>query len=155
MSITVRPAESSDIPWLIEQLRQFAQFFGTKKSLFGNTSHAEATLQRLIESQPFFVADRGDAGENTERLGFIAGSLFPHPWNPDIRMLTETFWWVAPAARGTKAGLFLLDRFLDVGHEHADWIHFTLEAQSPVNPRTLERRGFALHERAYLLEVSR
>lgn len=78
-----------------------------------------------------------------------------HPYNPAIRVLTETFWWVTPNARGSRAGLMLLDAFTAYGERNADWIVFTLEHHSPVNERTLTKRGFHLHERSYLREVIR
>lgn len=150
MAVTVRPATVDDVPWLIEQLRQFAEFFGSNRSLFEDEGYARAVLPTLIEQHPFFLAVQGD-----ERIGFISGMLAPHPWNPRITLLSEAFWWVSEAHRGGRAGLMLLDAFLSVGMAKADWIVFTLEEKSPVNPATLERRGFHLHERAYLLEVTR
>lgn len=164
--ITVRPAAPHDVDWLMEQLRSFDRFFGTTRSLFPDEEYARTQLRQLIGLGPFFVADRRDGACNGDderhghavcwpkRAGFIAGFVAPHFMNPDLRVLNELFWWVDESFRGSSAGARLLDAFLAHGREHADWIVFTLEAKSPVHPATLERKGFHLHERSYLLEVT-
>lgn len=150
--IHIRHATGDDAGWLLEQLREFASFFGTRLSLIpADDGVALAVVHHLIASLEFFVAV--DYRSLTP-LGFIAGSLAPHPFNPSVRTLSEVFWWVRPDRRGSSAGARLLDRFLAVGEEKADWIVMTLEAKSPVDPASLERRGFRLHERSYLKEVA-
>lgn len=149
--IMIRRANGSDAGWIIEQLREFAAFFGTRLPLFpADYDVAYALTNHLIVSLEFFVAIDYRTGEG---MGFIAGSLGAHPLNPAIRALSEVFWWVAPNRRGSSAGARLLEAFLELGREKADWIVMTLEAQSPVDPASLERRGFHLHERSFLLEV--
>lgn len=147
-AITVRPAERTDVPWLMRELRQFAAFDGSKRSLFPDEDEAESMLQSMIEAHPFFIA------ENGQRLGFIAGYLHPHPWNSKVVQLTETFWWVDEEHRGSRAALKLLDYFVAFGEEVAHRIAFTLEAKSPVNTRTLEKRGFRLQETAWIREMA-
>ncbi len=147
---TIRLATVDDIPWLIQELRKFSEFFGTRKSLFPtDDNEASYLLERLVESQPFVIAENG-----VGPMGFMAGALEPHLFNAEIMTLTELFWWVTPEHRQSRAGAILFNWFIDLGNKHADWIVMTLEADSPVNPRTLGRRGFRLHERSYLLEVT-
>lgn len=142
------------MPWILEQLRAFDRFFGARRSLFPDEDYATTQLRQLIASGPFFVADEQlPKGEPIACIGFIAGFVAPHFMNPSLHVLNELFWWVDASFRGSSAGARLLDAFLAYGREHADWIVFTLEAKSPVNPATLERKGFHLHERSYLLEV--
>lgn len=145
----VRPASRGDLPWLLTQCRAFARFYGSGMSLFPGDDAATATLSVLIETQPFFVAEDAHGP-----AGFIVGLLSPHWMNQRIRTLAELLWWVAEDRRGSSAGARLLDTFIAFGRDHADWISFTLEAASPVKHATLERRGFRLHERAFLLEVA-
>lgn len=38
--ITIRPAHTGDIPWLLEQLREFDKFMGTKRRLFPENAQA-------------------------------------------------------------------------------------------------------------------
>lgn len=149
MTIRVRHARNDDIPWLLEQLRAFDQFFGAGRSLFpSDPLRAQHIVESLIFQHPFHVALEGE-----DRVGFIAGILAPHPYNGAIRQLTEAFWWVAPEYRGTRAGSLLLDAFIEEGKQRADWIVMTLEHDSPVHDRVLEKRGFKPKERSFLLEV--
>jgi GNAT superfamily N-acetyltransferase len=139
--------------WLLEQMRAFGQFFGSKHSLFpSDDGVALETLRVLIEAHVFFVAEKED-GYVAQLVGFIAGALGPHPYNAQIMVLSEQFWWVNPIHRGSSAGARLLERFLQFGREHADWIVMTLETKSPVDPKSLERKGFKHFEHSYLLET--
>lgn len=148
--IVIRAAVHDDIPWLLEQLRAFSAFYGTKRPLFPDDPASAASIleTQLSRANPFFLAVvRGD------RAGFISGALITHPYRPDLQILQELFWWVDPAFRGTTAGARLLAAFEAYGRDHADWILMTLEAKSPIAPRSLERRGFQLYEQSFLLET--
>ncbi len=150
MSTSVRNATVQDIPWLLDELRKFSEFFGTRKPLFpADEDKALSVVSGLISSQPFFIAE-----VNGYPAGFIAGILAPHGFNDDITQLTEVFWWVAPEYRHSRAAIGLYREFLRVGMEQADWVVMTLESASPVKPDLFESRGFRLHERSYLLEVA-
>lgn len=150
-TITVREVRASDTDWLVLQLRAFSRFFGTEKQLFTTADDVRERLPGLLAMGPCYIATNVDQLP----IGFIAGLLAPHPYNPSIRVLSESFWWVDPGWRQTRAGLLLLNAFMAYGDANADWIHFTLEAKSPVNERCLLKRGFVLFERAYLREVVR
>lgn len=146
----IRQALPSDIDWLISQLRAFSHFFGTKKPLFGDEEQARESMLAVVQNHVVYVAENADK----TLMGFIAGCLIPHPYNPKITVLSEAFWWVDELYRGTRAGLKLLNAFVAFGKAHADWITFTLEAKSPVNESCLLKRGFRLQERNYLMEVT-
>lgn len=137
------------MPAMLQLLQRFSDFFGSDRPLFPDPHYAEAMLADLVDTQPFFVAEHV-AGVV---VGLIGGAIGPHPYNPRITVLTEMFWWVDAAHRGTRAGLHLLDAFCDYGAQHADWTVMTLEAKSPVNEACLTRRGFTLWERSYLRET--
>lgn len=141
----VRRADPSDIPWLIGQLRTFAASHPLGPRLMGSDAHAEALLAHLLATQFVAIAD----AEGTP-VGLIAGALAPHPFNGDLLIATELFWWVTPPHRGTRAGLMLLDAYDAWATEHADVKGMTLEAGSPVNPRVLEKRGYRLAEHQYV-----
>lgn len=111
----------------------------------GSDAHAESLLAHLMDTQLVLVADT-----NGEPVGLIAGALAPHPFNPDITVATELWWFVSPAHRGSRAGLALLDAYDAWASEHADIKGMTLEATSPVNPRVLLKRGYVLAESQYL-----
>jgi ribosomal protein S18 acetylase RimI-like enzyme len=147
----IRSANLLDVPWLLDQLREFDQFFGAKKKLFPrDTETATTVLEGLITNQPFFIA-----ADTNGRQGFIAGALTQHPYNPELLVLWEMFWWVAPEYRGSTVGARLLHHFMEYGKANeADWIRMTLETGSPVNPKSLERLGFSEFERGYLWEAA-
>lgn len=150
-TLSIRPANTGDdLPWLLAQLRAFADFYGTHRSLFpADETHATHVLELLITEHVFLIADKGGW-----RVGFIAGTLMPHFFNPALRELREVFWWVDPAHRGSRAGLVLLDAFTAHGRAHADVVWMSLEHHSPVNDGSLTKRGFVPRESSYLLEVA-
>jgi len=150
MNIHVRPASTADIPWLLSQLKKFSEFFGSKIPLFEDEAHSTQGLHSMICDHVVFIAEQDGVGS----VGFISGWRTQHPFNPKIRWLAETFWWVDEPWRGTRAGLMLLNKFTEWGKQNADWITFGLEENSPINDKTLIKRGFRLHERSYLMEVS-
>lgn len=147
----VRRAKMEDLDWLVEELRKFSSFFGSKRSLFGDEAFVRQAMKHFVAVHVVFVAERSDIG----RVGFIAGAITPHPFNPEIKVCAETFWWVAEEHRGSRAAAMLLTVFLRHGEENADWITFGLEARSPVKAEALEKRGFKLQEQCFLLEVEK
>jgi len=149
MSVEIRRAVQSDIPWILAELKEFSKFYGTKHSLFGkDLEHSEVFIQILIDKHLFLVADDSTHG----LIGLIAGTVEPHPYNPEILTLNECSWWVQEKHRGSKAGLLLLNEFVRIGKQHCDWIWMTLESASPVKDASLIRRGFKEQERSFLLE---
>lgn len=141
----VRKAVPSDIPWLLTQLREFAAFHPIGPRIMGTDANAEVLLGHLIATQFVAVAD----AEGTP-VGLIAGAVSPHPFNPELRVATELWWFVSPAHRGSRAGLALLDSYEAWAKENADVRGMTLEANSPVNPRVLLKRGYQLAETQYV-----
>lgn len=148
MSIEIRRATTDDIPWLLGELRKFAEFFGTKLSLLGNEPMASEGLSIIIRDHYFAIAEHSTFGP----VGFISGVLSPHMFNPDIIVLSETFWWVSENHRGTRAGFLLFKDFVKFGEENADWTTCNLESHSPVSDEFMIRNGFKLQERSFLLE---
>lgn len=151
--IRVRPAVDDDARYLGDQLTEFAKFYGTRKSLMPERwEDAMRVVEAIIFDNPCFIAEKPAAVFGMERVGFIAGNVAPHPYNPSITVLNELFWWVAPEHRGSRAGMLLLDAFTEYGKAHADWTVMTLEAHSPVRSETLTKRGYRAHETSFLLE---
>jgi hypothetical protein len=145
----VRKATIEDMPQIMVELKAFSEFYDSKHELFGNDDdYSDALIRAFIEEHVFFVCEN-----DGEFVGFICGLVSPHIYNPSIKVLTESFWWVKPEHRGSKAGLLLLNTFIDFGKGLADWIICTLEDASPVNDSVFYKRGFKLKERSFLLEV--
>lgn len=150
MSISVRHAVTDDIDFLVSELQLFSQFFGTHKSLFPSITYAREALKSFIKTNILLIADKAGVGP----VGFIGGAYHKHFMNPDITVLTELFWWVQKSYRHTRAGLLLLNKYIDEGKKIADWLTVSLEHKSTVNARSLTRRGFKLHEHSYIMEVA-
>ncbi len=149
--MNVRWAGEEDIPWIETELLEFSQSIGTKHPLFPpDETIRRGTLQLFMRDHLFFVAERRE-----ELLGFIMGFLIPHPFNLKVTVLTEALWWVPPRHRGSRAGVMLLDAFVDWGKENADWVYFAIHRTTGMSDRALLRRGFREEQRQYLLEVDR
>lgn len=149
MSILIRKATVQDIDWLTFQLGKFSEFFESKYKLFGDIDYIKAALVPLINNHPFFIAEN----EIELRVGFISGNVFDHPFNPNIKTLLETFWWVDEAHRNSRAGAMLLNEFINYGKQNCNWIVMTLEHNSPIKEESLLKRGFRNQEHTYLMEI--
>lgn len=141
----VRKAVPADVPWLLGQLREFASHHPIGPRIMGTDANAEALLDHLMATQFVSVAE----ADGTP-VGLIAGAVSPHPFNPELLVASELWWFVAPAYRGSRAGLALLDAYEAWATENADIRGMTLEANSPVNPRVLLKRGYQLAESQYV-----
>lgn len=158
MGYRVRALQESDLDWLCEQLRQFADFFGTTASIYPGDAYTRTAALALSSQHLFLVCDRDDVGP----VGFIVGILTPHYLNPNIVSLAEILWWVAEEWRQTRAGVLLLNAFTEFGKRYAAehnlggrfWMTLSkIEHKSPLNEDHLLARGWHLHERSYLMEV--
>jgi N-acetylglutamate synthase-like GNAT family acetyltransferase len=145
----IRSANLLDVPWLLEQGRLFDEFTG-EHLLPEDSEEAARIIEGLVTTLPFFIA-----ADTNGRQGFIAGGFYTQPFNPDIVVLTELVWWVAPAHRGSFAGARLLKHFIDFGIEQgANLIEMKTEMKSPINPKSMERAGFREVERGWLYRVA-
>lgn len=149
MGIVIRRADLGDLPELMVQLKKFSDFYNSKYPLFGDDSaYNVAILSTLITNQLFLVAE-----QDTKVLGFIAGLISPHMFNPSITTLTEIFWWVNEESRQSRAGAMLLKEFTDYGKKNCQWIIMTLEHNSPIKPESILNRGFRHKETAFVMEI--
>lgn len=145
--ITIRRATKLDVDWLFACCVDFANFYGSKISLAGNPTYGKQFLTTLVEQHLVYVGLKDGAP-----AGFIAGFVTPHHFNPDIRQLAELLWWVPEQYRNSGVGMKLFEAFMEYGKANCDWITFTLEHNSPINDTFLVKRGFAMTEKAYLME---
>ena len=149
--VKIRKAVAADVDWLLEQLKDFEREAAYKLPIVPKSlDYARTFLLHMISSHVVLIAE-----SNIARLGFIAGLQAPHPFNPDIFVLSEQFWWVAPPFRNTTtAGARLLAAFENTGRKIANMTVITLEHNSPVKAESLTRRGFRYVEQAFVLEVA-
>jgi len=145
--VRVRRAALDDLDWLVQELKAFSEFIQTVHQVY-DPEYALAGMRMMCGQHLVLIAE-----QDGERLGFIAGLVGAHPFNPKLRFLTEVFWWVSAQHRRSRAGLLLLNAFIEEGRRSADLIVMSLETNSGVREETLTRRGFRLKERGYLMEV--
>ena len=148
MLYEIRRAESSDVDWIMAQLKSFAKFIETKHSLYGDEAYSKDCLQYLIDKHYLSIAEKEKV-----LVGFSAGYFNPHLFNPSILVLCELFWWVVPEHRKSRVGAMLMNEFISFGKKNAQWISFSLNRFTEVNETSLLKRGFHLHEKTYLQEV--
>ena len=154
MRVLVRQGWEGDIEWMVAQMIEFSKFFGTRHPLFGDVEFVRMGLKNLIKNHFVRVATGCNSEGIIDKMGFLIGFLTPHPYNPAIKLLSEQFFWVDEKYRGSRAGLMLLDSFVDFGKKNAHWITMAMEKNSKMNDRALLRRGFRQHEVSYLKEVA-
>jgi GNAT superfamily N-acetyltransferase len=146
--VTVREARGGDVAWVFAQLRLFAETYGMA-DLWPGDEAAHLRAEAICASEPCYIAEL-----DGERAGFIVGVVAPNYWNPALRVLTETLWWVAPGYRGQGLGEGLLWVF----EQYAARFGFpvalsTLGDKTPVPRETLERRGYRVQEVTWLKEA--
>lgn len=150
--ITVRQADTFDIPWILEELKLFSKFYGTKKEIYGDDEHSRDYITAVIKDHFILVSEK--AGDTLEQTGFIAGLVLNHPHNPRLKLLQELWWWVKKEHRGSGSGARLFKEFNKFGEVHCDWISFTMEDNSPVPEEFLLTEGYRLKERVFLREIN-
>lgn len=150
----VRVADVLDADYILKELEEFNDWFTSDVNLYEDKEYAAKFLDVLIKDHLVMVAEKVNSKGDILYIGFIIGICGPHIYNPQLKTLTELFWWVNPAHRKTKAGLLLMKRFLQWGKENGfDWINATRQANSPVKRETYEKLGFRFQEECYVMEV--
>lgn len=150
MTVAIRPAVDTDIPWMLDELRDFAQFYDSRHSLYPGDERATAKMHDLIANHFTLVAEC----DQIWPVGFVAGLIVPHFMNEDVKVLTEALWWVCPHHRNGRAALMLLNAFVAWGKANCDEVIFSaIEGKTNVKESSFLKRGFRLAERSYAIEV--
>lgn len=139
-----------DIPAISKELLEFSDCYSTKLPPYKDAETSEKILKNMIENHLFYVALTEDS---LELVGFIAGFVCDHIYNPDIKTLAEAFWWTRPEHRRSGAGLLLLEAYENWGKKNVDWILMTIEEDTPIDDKLFLNRGFRMKEKSYILEV--
>lgn len=148
MGVVVREAEYDDIDWIVSELRYFSDRVSDKHILFSDYFHVKDLVISMINEHIFFVSENDGV-----KSGFIAGFVIPHLFNPDIKTLVETFWWVSEPYRYSRAGLALFKEYVEWGKVNGiNLITMSLESKTEVNEKTLVRHGFKLKDRNFFME---
>lgn len=150
--IEIRLANESDLDWLVGELRELDRMYPTRKRLFKDEPTVREKLSELITTDVCLVAENKGITP-PQRIGFIAGFLRPHSFNPDLKVLSELFWVVIPEFRRSLTASMLMDEFVEIGRLNADWITFNVARFCPVRKDSFVRRGFDVSDQVYLMEV--
>jgi len=148
---SIREATKDDVPEILEQLKAFSEFYKTKMPMYRDDQHSEMIINDIIDNHYFNVATEDKDGASV-LVGFIAGFILPHVYNPDIKVLHEAFWWVKPEHRRSGIGIQLLEVFTDYGKKNCNWTLMTLEDHSPVDHSLLTDRGYRVKETNFIME---
>ena len=145
--MAIRPATEADIPWLIEELKEFAKIIPDGIVKFPSDEYAADFLGGLVKDHVCLV--------ESSRKGFIAGAINRNPLNPEKVLLSELFWWVSPQYRRGTTGYRLLAAFIKKARslECVDYVTVSLERDSKVGDNTIIRLGFRPMERTFVMEA--
>lgn len=148
MGVVVRTAEEKDIESVLIELKKFSDFFGSKYPVYGpDETYNRNLILNLLNQHLFLVAE-----QDGKFAGFICGLVTTHLFNPQIKVLSELFWWVLPEYRETKIGAMLFHEYEKYGAENCQWVIMTIESISPVKPESFLNRGYKLKEQAFVKE---
>lgn len=147
MTYKLRLAELHDIDWIVKEAGRRMVYEELKKpDLYDPHTLQELALRCIREQTALVVTKAGKC------VGVIGGVLVPHYLNKNQMTLAEIMWYVLPQYRTGRAGMMLLKGFKEMAEQRATKATLSLLGSSQISDKTLERFGFKLMERAYLLE---
>lgn len=147
-NVPVRKATHEDLPWVLKELKVFANHFQSEIHIYGGDEQIGALCEKLIDQHLFLVYEDEELGP----IGFITGQISNHLYNENISVLYELAWWTMPEYRGRGSGEALMDAFTKWGEANVNWTIFSLQHNTPVKEDALTKKGYRLLEKVYVLE---
>lgn len=147
MSCSIRNAAAADIPWLCNELREFAARYPTNLELYPGDREASAKLAWMIENHIVLVAE-----DDGVLCGCIAAVVTPHMLNSKIIASQCMWWWVPEVNRGRGIGRHLLAAIVSEARKIADIFSIGVECDSAADTTVMEAAGFRKLERVFALE---
>ena len=140
MIITIDEAvKNGDGEALVDLIMDFSKEYG------GRHGAERESVRELLGRCEGFVCYSGES-----LIGAIGGISYWNPFNSQVRMLSEMFWYVKKSKRNSKAGGSLFLRFLEMGKEmNASIIMTTLDSTRGLE-KGLLGRGFTPKERSWV-----
>lgn len=137
--------QPEDFPWCAEVAAVKMLREEVKRPELINTRILYLIVKKMYEDKTGLVAFDGDT-----RVGCLGGYLSPNLFNPELATLSELIWWVHPDYRKTRVGAMLLAEYdkMAKNTEAYDGT-FSLLPHSPINFKSLEKRGYAVAEQAF------
>ena len=140
MIIPMEDANTEDLINLIME-------FGEEYKLPGGCSRCsvESVIDLVISDGIGLVAMR-----DGKIAGAVAGVTHRNPFNSEIKMLTEVFWYVRKEYRGKMVGGGLLAGYLDQAEKSGANIAMTLLDTTIGIEENFVKRGFRLREKTFI-----
>jgi hypothetical protein len=142
--LNIRQATFDDLEWLITVCAQRMIKEELKHPHIYDYTASLVFIENMLRGQGIvFIAE-----ENGIKAGAIGGIITQHPYNFNIVLLNESFWYVLPEFRMTSAGAKLLNTFTSWGEakKEIDEISLSLLPSSPPLFKSLEKKGYKLNE---------
>jgi len=146
----IREATIADVPRLVEMGVAFLASTPYGLLLATHPDRIDALMRMLVENPVgvvFVSTDRAGA-----LTGMLGGLCFSHVLSGEW-VASELFWWVDPAARGTSAGVRLLDRAEAWARDQGVVALHMIAPLGSAVAHVYTRRGYAPVETAYALDL--
>lgn len=138
----IRIAKIDDLGLVLEMANKFLE----------NSPYKERVDEKvLIDLVLDIITSPGSIVILNDRKGFLAGKIVPFMFSAEP-MATELGWWVDPKYRKSEVGKELLEAF-EYWAKKKKCKLITMVSLDDGLGKFYERRGYTLHERAYLKEI--
>jgi hypothetical protein len=141
----IKIATLEDLPEILEMGMKFVSKTGYDKY------SDEQTIENLIRTVI--------TGQQNEMIillipgvGFIGGQTSPFAFGPHL-LASEIAWWINEDKRKSGAGIELIDAFEYWAKHVAGCTIITLTSLDDKVGKVYEKKGYKLHERAYMKEL--
>ena len=141
--------------YTIERLKDPAPPMQVKKFIYDCAIKANAQFGNKFDwidfPVPDFITDHYFAicWRDQEPVGLMVGSLNSSAFDAKVKILRQVLLFTLP---NTRAAYYLLKDFIDFGKVHANHTITTINSETNIKPRSLEKLGFKKSEEYYSLE---
>lgn len=142
----VRVAIEEDVSWIRDVAARRMLEEELFKPAYFNPEAVEKLIRLGIASNTMWVVLK-----NNSLVGALGALEIPTLFNPNIISLSEVFWWVNPDNRMSRAGLLLLNTFMDAAKKYEE-ASLSLLSTSMVMNESIAKRGFRLREFGFYKE---
>ena len=151
MVMIAQPTED-DIEWIVSQRDNYANESSPFVDVRPDEEEARTLITKLRDNGIVLVARH-----QGKPVGFISGLKGVYPHDTTKTQVCGWHWWVDPVARSTGAAWDLMHTFLDVVRNvygPGTLVTVGLQKGTRVNPRSLQRFGFALQEQVFMMRMA-
>lgn len=141
-------ATYEDVGHFIGMAREFAALAGEPLDRESVADHVEWMIEH--DTAVALIAFDGN-----QPVGICGALVFPSPWCSEKLSATELWWFVKKEARGSGAGLALIDALESWARDAGAWrlSMMLIEGIAPGVEKIYERRGYKPRERTFVKEL--